>query len=615
MADFFIVPGGYRDKTIEVYLSEFQESQRSALGADINTQADELLGVLNGIFGDKFAELSEALGAVYRAGHPDTAEDEAQDALYALNGLLRLAAASSVAPARMNLGAGITLPAGSVARIGSAGEQWTTKADAVNANGFEDTVDAELESSNLGVIIGNAYSIDSIAVPVAGWTANAAINTLNSEPFVLADGLTLLVENDEGAVQTITFLTADFVDPLLATAAEVALKVSTLTGATAIDAGGTVRASSDTDGPGSAIRVVGGTANEALGFPVDLIRGLNPSRSAKNICGNAEPYALIDNQRIFVKPDRGSTQTIIVSAGQFPSGIGTAPAREVAAAFNASLVGMLAYEVGGKVQIESLTSGVNSAVEVTGGDANPVLGFQEGVEFFGSTGDAAVGHNIETNNEFRFRREEVLRRQGSAMVEGIKADIALVTGVSSVKVYENDTEVIDSEGRPPKSVEAVVVGGDDADIAQALFDSKAGGIKTFRDPGSQGRTEPITDTNAEVHDVNFNRPEDIQMFIEIDISVNQNVFGAGDTATGEQLVKESIKEVGDAFGTGGEVIVKQLECSSLPRGTAGVPGIIDITGFKVDDVFVPVNTANFPIDARQRAIFATADIVVNTTFS
>jgi hypothetical protein len=88
--------------------------------------------------------------------------------------------------------------------------------------------------------------------------------------------MTLLVKVDDGAIQTVTFLTADFVDISNATAQEVADKIdSTLTGASADDAGGKPRIYSDTDGPGSAIQVTGGTSNAQLGFPTVKVAGMN----------------------------------------------------------------------------------------------------------------------------------------------------------------------------------------------------------------------------------------------------------------------------------------------------------------------------------------------------
>ena len=87
------------------------------------------------------------------------------------------------------------------------------------------------------------------------------------EPFGLADGQTLQLAIDGGAVQTITFNTADFAVIGAARATEVAQAISAaLAGASAAQTGrGRVVIRSATTGRHSRVEVVGGTAT-ALGF-------------------------------------------------------------------------------------------------------------------------------------------------------------------------------------------------------------------------------------------------------------------------------------------------------------------------------------------------------------
>jgi hypothetical protein len=103
----------------------------------------------------------------------------------------------------------------------------------------------------------------------------AAATLLSSaETFALSDGQTLLVKVDGGAVQIVTFVTADFVAVGAATAAEVATRITTdLTGASAVDFSGQVSLTSDTLGNKSRLEVTGGTANGALGFSTSVVLG------------------------------------------------------------------------------------------------------------------------------------------------------------------------------------------------------------------------------------------------------------------------------------------------------------------------------------------------------
>lgn len=90
----------------------------------------------------------------------------------------------------------------------------------------------------------------------------------NTETYALANGETLTVRVDgQSAAQTVTFNTGDFANILLATAAEVAAVISadlTTPAATGGTAGGAPTITSDS---GGSVRVTGGTANGALGFP------------------------------------------------------------------------------------------------------------------------------------------------------------------------------------------------------------------------------------------------------------------------------------------------------------------------------------------------------------
>ena len=737
MTDYGVTEEGFVEKTFEELLDEIEQSQRAAFGPAINTQADSVLGQINGILTDKLAELWEVALSVYRARQPDSANGEALDNVGAITGATRLQALPSSATVFVNLDAGVTLPSGSIASIGGTGARWLSQAAVLNSAAFPATVPVDIESEDAAPVVGNAFAIDTIANPVSGWSAKAAKNTLNQEPFALADGQTLLVEIDEGAIQVVTFSGGDFGDIANATALEVADAITAdLSNAEAEDAGGFVRLTSDKEGSGSSVRIAGGTSAEALGFTREKFRGFNPDVSAKVICANNEPYALVDAEDLFVKVNQGASQTItfvddlfatassgslitiaavlhavgvdtdtfvlndganpavtfifdddasvvenattravnhngtqsadqmrdiiidaitnaptlditassggpgvvtlvndatgtagnqlitetVSDAGFQASGmsggtnttIGSASAISVAKAINTQLLDAVAYEVGGKVQIEGLTAGINSFVEVTGGSANPELGFTESEEIQGESGDALLGRNVETDADYRLRREELLRITGAATVESIRAKVrALVEpDVLQAFVFENPTDVTDGFGRPPHSFEVVVVGGDDQAIGEAIFDVKPIGIQTFKVPGVNGVTVTVFDSQNIPHDINFSRANDIRHFVEIDITVDQTTFGGGNQSAGEQQVREAIKALGDSLQIGEDVVIIQFACAALD-----VAGVIDVTLTKIDDVDPPVNTSNIVIGDRDFATFSTADIDVNTTFA
>lgn len=98
--------------------------------------------------------------------------------------------------------------------------------------------------------------------------------------------------------------------------------------------------------------------------------------------------------------------------------------------------------------------------------------------------DAMLGKDVALDPEARTQRLVELAGRGSNSEDAIRATVAKVTNVIEVQVYANESLNPDLEGRPGKSVEAVIWDGVTMDassdeIAQAILDSKPAGIETF----------------------------------------------------------------------------------------------------------------------------------------
>jgi hypothetical protein len=120
-------------------------------------------------------------------------------------------------------------------------------------------------------------TVDLLGSVTATFNATAAAReNAPAETYVLVNGQTLTVKIDRGTVQTIAFLTAEFVNIGAATAEEVAAVINAkIVGARAtVTSGGTkVTITSDKRGLGSYVEVTGGTANAALLFNVAEVQG------------------------------------------------------------------------------------------------------------------------------------------------------------------------------------------------------------------------------------------------------------------------------------------------------------------------------------------------------
>ena len=119
-----------------------------------------------------------------------------------------------------------------------------------------------------GTLVG---AVDHTAEDIATIAAiSATLQNGADENFALSNNMTLTVKIDRGPVQTILFLTGEFVSIAAATAEEVAAVIANkISGASvSVTSGGKrVTITSDTQGTDSYIEVTGGTSNTALLFP------------------------------------------------------------------------------------------------------------------------------------------------------------------------------------------------------------------------------------------------------------------------------------------------------------------------------------------------------------
>jgi uncharacterized phage protein gp47/JayE len=125
---------------------------------------------------------------------------------------------------------------------------------------------------------------------------------------------------------------------------------------------------------------------------------------------------------------------------------------------------------------------------------------------------ADVGSAVETDSELRERQSVSSALPSRSLLEGTKAEIAAVTGVTRFVVYENNTASTDSDSIPAHSICAVVEGGDDEDIASAIFNNKSIGCGTY---GTT--TETVIDDYGQETDINFYRPtyKDIDVVVAV----------------------------------------------------------------------------------------------------
>ncbi|WP_226041163.1 baseplate J/gp47 family protein [Natrinema sp. DC36] len=207
-----------------------------------------------------------------------------------------------------------------------------------------------------------------------------------------------------------------------------------------------------------------------------------------------------------------------------------------------------------------------------------------------------VGRGEEDDDSLRERARDSVSSGGDATVAALTSELLNeVSGVRSVTLYENKTNSTDVDGLPPYSFEAVVFGGDDREVAGAIFDKKA---ITSRDHGGAHGTEQIitvtSESNGQQFDISYSRPSSVNIDMEMDIVVNDTYVGS------ETLRDEIVSYVGgvssddtDVVGleSGEDVHANEIEDIILGEDETGVIGFNNDASAN-DITFTPSTTTN-----------------------
>lgn len=179
-----------------------------------------------------------------------------------------------------------------------------------------------------------------------------------------------------------------------------------------------------------------------------------------------------------------------------------------------------------------------------------------GLQSVTNVGSYVAGRLLETDVEFRQSHVDKIFRNSSRMLESIRSAIlSNVQGVQTVAVYENDTNIIDELGRPPHSIEVVVDGGDKTEIARQIFDTKAGGITTFRNEDESGVTVILHGNYGEDIPVNFNRPSKVYIWFQIAVTFGRNT---NPPTNYSELIKDTVLNCMEDIGAGEDVVAQKF---------------------------------------------------------
>jgi len=234
--------------------------------------------------------------------------------------------------------------------------------------------------------------------------------------------------------------------------------------------------------------------------------------------------------------------------------------------------------------------------------------------------DAVFGRDIETDAELRLQREQSLQASGFSVTEAIRSHIRQdVTGVTAVIVIENELDVTDSAtpvGRPPHSLEAVVQGGDDTEIAQRLYEVKAATIPAVssQNVGQYKVTKNILDSMGINHVISFSRPVQLTIYARVTVMLHPEE-GALVPVDYVDRIKSAVVAFGDALQIGVDILPGRIE-TAVFESVGGLYAVtVEISTSAIVPAPDPIQKARtLPLEIGNTSIadFALANVAVVT---
>jgi uncharacterized phage protein gp47/JayE len=203
-------------------------------------------------------------------------------------------------------------------------------------------------------------------------------------------------------------------------------------------------------------------------------------------------------------------------------------------------------EIGSSVLTQTL---VPLAEAVAADDLDSLVTLIEGVTRVDNLAMGTVGRLQETDAELRVRYRLGVFRFGAGTLPSIAPNILDdVVGVTAVRVFQNDGDTVDGEGRVPHSIQVVVEGGLEDEIAAAIYKYKGGGIDTN---GAIVKTV-ATDEGDQV--IKFDRPTSVYVWVKVALDLLPADEGETFPPTGYDDVKAAIYAKGLTQQLGQDVI-------------------------------------------------------------
>lgn len=533
---------GFERERLPEIKTSIEEALIAAFG-ELNLEPDSVISQIIGVFAQREALIWERLEEIYLAMYPASAEGFSLDNVGQLTGLTRLEATNTIVMAALWGDLSTTIEAGKKASVEDTGELFSLTSDVTISESEAAGAIIEVLTSAVTTftitINGTPFSYNNAGgnPPETIATELKTLIDAGSEPVtVTRDGAVLTILSDDGETAFSITVSDPAVNLEITDRASFGYFEADNTGPLLALEGTLNQIETPVSGWESIINYIDGVLGRDLETDIEFrARRLESLSLAGAATVEAIRAHLLqdveDVSAVFVEENRTdvasevyiTNDAAMVSGNVFAADVNGVPLAGAGLTFNTDNNTTMEAIAAIIAALDTVESAVASDV---GG-----VGYYNTITIIADLGDS--DSNVVTNAEITGGASQPL--------------VAVTTG-----------------GLPPHSIRCVIYGGDDNDIAEAIWELKPAGIETY---GSE--TVIITDSQGDSQAINFSRPAVVDVRLDVFITYNNEEDFPTD---GLQAIEDAILERAANF-TIAENIVPQKFYSAI----YSIPGIATAT--------------------------------------
>jgi uncharacterized phage protein gp47/JayE len=216
-----------------------------------------------------------------------------------------------------------------------------------------------------------------------------------------------------------------------------------------------------------------------------------------------------------------------------------------------------------------------------------------------NSNDATLGQDEESDANLRIRRKNSTAISSTGNTEAVAGALLALDGVLSSVVKENETGSVDLDGISAHSIACITEGGTAADIANSIYNTKSSGCNTFG-----ALTETIVNSEGFDKDINYGRPDDVDVYISMDVRQL-----SGYPSDGEDQIKAAIIEYFENDSETRLRIGDDVIYSEIYNPINSIDGV-SVTDLTAGITATPTGKIDVTIDFDELARFDTSRIII-----